>query len=184
MLILLIAPLYSGLQLHQNFSNPIQIFAGIMLKSPVQFHQSQTVVSNWFWQLNSLQMCIRHPRTNTLLLEDRLVDCISVFYYNSSSAVGVKHNREGSWYPNGGSLTLRLPVWLLLTPSQPWPPRCMPSKWEAMWHLPAALETLPECKLVGKRTNYLIFWVWQVMVMVLVYYLLVGWRRFQPHLIS
>lgn len=46
-------------------SDPIWVVAGTKLGSLVWVHQSQRVVSNWFWQVYSLQMCIHHPRRNT-----------------------------------------------------------------------------------------------------------------------
>lgn len=64
-LTILTASVHSRLQICQDMSDPIWVFAGIVLESLVQFHQSQRVVSIWFWQVYSLQMCIHHPRRKT-----------------------------------------------------------------------------------------------------------------------
>lgn len=154
---------HRGLQLCQDASDPIWVFAGIIVESLVQFDPSQRAVPSWFWQVYSLERCIHHHRQKTQCCwKTDEWSIFKIFYYNSS------YNFEGDWYPNGGSVTLHLHVWLPPASSPATASALSASKQEAMWHLPPALETLPECNLVSKRTKYLIFWVWQVMIVVLV----------------
>lgn len=124
----------------------------MVLDSLIPFHQSQWAVSKLFWQVYSLQMHFHHSRRNCAVGR-QIVDYILIFYYNSSSPGGTKHDLGSYWYPNGTSLILHihLNVWLFSASSQRYSLYWMPSKWEAMWHLPPVLETLPECNLVGQK---------------------------------
>lgn len=114
MFMILTASVQSELQLCLDMSDPIWIFAGIILERLIQFHQSQRVVSNRLWQVNSLQMCIHHARRNRRYCWKTDEWSIFSFSITIPLLLLVQNNFEGCRYPNGVSLILHLNVWLLL----------------------------------------------------------------------